>query len=823
METLDESGAPGFAREVIRTAGSPRCPAGKKMARDGPSAFESAPLGAFLAESGRGRGRAGLAGAVLELADADAHRHLPAISSALATLADDSDEFAGLVARVDGKVRGDPDREQLGGALAGLAAGRPGSSVRLARRLIRSGAAYPAAFLVGGAWRDESGECAAIADSLARSKGGEEAAAGIMAMRVARKMHGIADAAAWIEALSAVASRPDGAAAADAMDALADVYPEAREAAGPLIEGLARRHAACRGRLAARIGIPSSPFDDATAARYLAMCAEGEPGPRTMDSIHMAAADLAKRDPGTAIGIIARRVFDMYPDESLRYALQEGGRADPGGMAEAILGKADACRAPARDTALPFIARDIARHADPEEILGPLFAALDREGAACRPALCMIKGVVSHNHDTARDAEQASRTLRRLVRHAKARGIDAERLAKKEHGMDLKCAAVLDRLLHPPPATDAGRALKNLDKFPVLKKAFGPKWVKDKASEESLMPHPLVARLSDLSDETFELCSGMPAGELCTMVLPKAALGVECDNMHSPSGLGCGGDAGLACEPVALEDIVCPTALPPLPPPAPGCGPGAFKSLAFLTYLDAALALLDAAGLRIAEYVKKMKNPDQSWDTVSEIAFVAPFAGSHGVEHEPSAAGSNRLDAAIDLGPQRVRVEVLAPRMWRPLDLLVGGRGVPGGRVPGKIFDKVREQIPPLGTCSDPVVVAVDTGQSESTWCDVANWMLGPRTCGPETGGEARGEAGAAASARDDEVSVHRCDHLTDSISAVACFETDMSACPAAAVKAVIIENPHAAVPLAAEVRDEIVRILRGVLVGGACRGGAYP
>ena len=98
------------------------------------------------------------------------------------------------------------------------------------------------------------------------------------------------------------------------------------------------------------------------------------------------------------------------------------------------------------------------------------------------------------------------------------------------------------------------------------------------------------------------------------------------------------------------------------------------------------------------------------------------------------------------------------------------------------------------------------------TWYDVANCMLGPRTYGPEAGGEVGGEAGAVASSRDDEVSMHRRDRLTDSISAVACFETDMSASPAGAVKSAIIENPHAAVPLATEVRDEIVRILQGDL-----------
>lgn len=780
------NGAAGPAREVIRTTDSSRDLVDKKMAVDGMDAFESASLPDFLAESGRHLDRAGLAGVVRKLANADARRYLPAISSALAGLAEDSGEFAGLVGLVDGRTRGSPAREQFAGALASLAAAKPGLAAGLARRLIQLGAAYPAAFLAGGAWRDDPAGCAAIAVSLARSDSGEAAAAGIVAMRVALKMHGIADASAWIGALSRAASRHGGAVAAEAVDvdadALADIYPAASGEAGPLIEGLIRGHAACRSRLAARIQF-RSPFGDDAARRYLAVCAGGDPDPLNPGGVHVATAELAKRDPGAAIRIVAGRVFEMHPDANLGYALQEIGRVNPGGLVEAVLAEAGACRSPYRDAALDNITMDIARHAaDPEAILDPLFGALDRGGedAAYLPALRMIRAMVTRNRDTARDDVLAMKTLRRLVRHARTRGIDAERLAKKEHDADLKCAAIVDRLLHPLPAVDAGRTLQNLDAFPALKKAFGVEWVRAAATAGGRAPHPLVIALSILRPGKV---GRPPAG---------------------PSGR----------EP-------CPSDVPaPLDGPAPS--PPLFVprreeiALECLAFLDGTLALLEAAGPWVAGYAKKLKNPDQFPDAISEIAIVAAFAGEYRVEPEPSVA-EKRLDAAIEIGPQRVLVEVLGPHMWGPLDLLAGGRGVPRGRVAGKIFDKVKEQIPATGTCNDPVVVAVDSSRSEVEWCDIESYVLGPAVHTAEVDRET-GKKVASASYRDSEKCMHRLDSRTDSISAIICFKPGMSAGPAAAARGVVIENPHAAVPLDPKARDAIAGILRGAPPGGGCR-----
>ena len=744
----------------------------EKMARGGAGAFVHVSLRDFLTESGHRLDRASMMRIVRELAHADARRYLPVVAGALAGLAEDSDEFAGLVCMCGG-ARGGPAPEPLAGALADLGAARPDLAVRLARRLIRAGAAHPAAHLVGGAWRAEPAKCASIAYTLVRSADAQEAAAGIISMRVARVRHGIADVPAWIKSLSNVASRPDGAAAADAMDALVDMYPLARAEAGPMIEYLAGRHASCRSRLATRIGPHSSPFDVDTAKRYLTVCAGGDLDPQYADSIHIALAELAKRDCDAAVRIAAGRVLDGgFPGHSLRYALQEIGRAAPDALIKAILGRAGRAWTDARGPALASITDDIAEHAKPEAILAPLFGELDRDGPAARAALFMIGAMVSRNHRTTRDSALASRTLRHLCRYARAHGIDAERVAKKVQDADLKCASIVDCLLRPPPAVDRARVLENLEHFPAIKRALGPMLAAYAAAvEKGQPPHPLAARLSDLTAETFRRRSDGPPGGRLDL------------DFEMPDG------------PVALEGIVSPTPLPP-PPPAPrGCEPGALRSLEFLAYFDGALALLENAGLKTAGYAKKMKNPDQFWDTIPEIAVVAALAGEHRVELEP-AAGEKRLDAAAWIGPQRVLVEVLSPRASARLNLLEGAHKAAGNRVAGKILGKVERQLPAPDPRGDPIVLAVYPRGPEMAPSDAAGFVLGS------------GDEGEC---------MHRIAPQSDSISAVVCFDLDMSAEPAAALEGSIAENPHAKVPLCSEARGAFAKILRGGIRGAGC------
>lgn len=752
----------------------------EKVDREGLNAFRSASLADFLAESGRRPGTADLVRLANQLADADLRAYLPAVSSALKDIASgDGDydaEFARLILHIAARVGRDPSQGPLRDSLVDIGSDRPDMATSVAKRLVESGCTYQAAFLLGGAWRGAPVECWRIAGPLLRSKDGEEVADGIRSMRVAWRRHGVPDEAALFVTLSYVAMRPDGAAAAEILAALADVYPAARDV-DPLIEYLVRRHASCRAALAARIQHRPCPFDDATSLRYMIMCVEGEPDPQTVNAIHMALVWLAERDPETAIRVVVDHLFNPRCGSStVGYALQEIGRASPGDLTAAILERAASDYTVQRQLSLPSIVNDVAMHADPEEILDPLFAALDSgDDKAARPALHMINAMVTRNHDITRDAGLAARTLRRLVGYAQARGIDAEQATRTGCDDNLKCSSVIDHLLHPPPLVDGAAALRNLKKFPALEKAFDPEWIRGEMAKRDGARHPLVALLSAISIERIEKLHVGPPGETQD----------ECSNrlFH-------------------LRYELAPLVVP--------------------KFLNQALALLDADKECSPGYVKKMKNPDQFRDTISEIALVAPFlAGGYEVELEPPVGGK-RLDAAIHLGPQQVLFEVLSPHTWEPLKLLEGPRKVPQDRIGGKIFDKVKKQLPAPGTCGDPIVVAVDTSRSEATPDDAESYALGPEVQ-EVTIDRRTGETMDCTVARDVEQCMHSRDPRTDSISAVVCFDASLSCGPSASARGKVVPNPHAKVPLEEAALGELGRVIQGIPPGEDHVGGGVP
>lgn len=758
---------PGWDRVVIYTPKSPRDLIDEKIARDGLDVFRGASLADFLAASGHRLDREGLAAIARHLADAGAPRYLPAISSALKDLADDSGEFAALVADTTGRMSGDLAEAPLADALADVGSARPEVAVRLARRLIKTDRARHAAFLVGGAARELPEECGSIADTLVRSEREEEAAAGILSLRIAWKRYGIADAGAAIEALAPVTSRPDmdGGAAAEAMDALVDLHPSAAGKAGPLIEEMARRHVRCRSRLAARIEGPSSPFDDATAMRYMIICAEGDPGPQAPDAASMDLAWLAKRCPDAAVRIAAGRIFDpRRPGAVAGHALREIGRARPEGLAAAVLYKAAANRSLATDELLRFVACRIAECTDQEAVLRPLLDALHPGSSAARPAL-MIRAIVGGGRC---GCDLALAVLSHLYTYAQSLGIDVGPAVKKEGDARLKCAAATGLLLNPPPPIDAERAMQSLRLFPALARAIGRDWPR-KAAGKAGAPHPLLAWLSwHPHEEIGALIAAPPRESSCGRSRREARL---------------------------------------------RSGQGPAKHLACL---DRSLALLEYAGRPTAGYAKKMKNADQFQDTISEIVLAAAFAGACEFEIDPPVR-KKVLDLAITLGGQRIFFEVISPHLWRPLALGVGPRKMRGKRIADKIVDKATGQLPPPGTFQSPIVVAVDTGRAAFECEDIASWMLGSPARAGAACRAADGKAAAGGPAGDAGKRMRGRDARTDTISAVLGFEQDMSADPIGAPRGEVIPNPHAASPLAEAALGKIEAVLRGAPPGRKC------
>lgn len=227
-----------------------------------------------------------------------------------------------------------------------------------------------------------------------------------------------------------------------------------------------------------------------------------------------------------------------------------------------------------------------------------------------------------------------------------------------------------------------------------------------------------------------------------------------------------------------------------------------------LAALNAQLEELEKSTKRAAGYVKHMKNPEQFFDTVSEIDFVAPFAARHAVSIEPEVCGK-RLDALIKIGAQAAYVEVFRPRMWENLELLEGMRGIPMDRAGDKIFGKLKNQLSAAEGFGHAIIVAIDISESEIRPEQIDDYVLGPLFFAHsiDTG---QGRAAGGGTGRDEGNSMHCRDGGTDIISAVVCFRSFTTADGRHGIAGTIRPNPHARVTLSRSTLREIEDVLDG-------------
>ena len=109
---------------------------------------------------------------------------------------------------------------------------------------------------------------------------------------------------------------------------------------------------------------------------------------------------------------------------------------------------------------------------------------------------------------------------------------------------------------------------------------------------------------------------------------------------------------------------------------------------------------------------------------ISEIDFVVPFLNQYKVEPEPRV-NSKLPDARIEIGTQSVHVKVISPEIFKPLSKLRGAMSGPN-RIKDKIYDKFKHQLEECSSLDQPVILAIDMGNSELNYGFVESYLLGP-------------------------------------------------------------------------------------------------
>ena len=751
----------GAAPEPAPTGGTPLSTIKDMYEREGWDCFKSRSLADALEEAGHKVDRDGLLSLVRQIMDADAFMYMGALASGLRELARDDNEYARLVSDIASKVGGDLAQGPFTGALVRIGSSRPSTAVRIARRLVKSGDVDSASLLAGGAWLGAPKEAAAVTDELLSSPGDREIAAGIRCLRVCHGEHGILAAGSVLDRVENALERGGESTAGEAMEALLDMYDEKSGRARLMVEDAAKRHTRCRARLAHCIR-RGGTFDDETSLRHLAVCARDWSNRATVVETHYALAKLAETRPTEVATIVEECIASgHYNTEYTGHVLQAIGKKRPGVMIKALLGVARHKRAWNLPFLLPEMIRDVSEHADRESVFKELFDSLGKDPAADNACLIMLNSMVTENHDVRHDDKLASYALERLRKRASAQGIDVGLVTRGKDDKNLMCSALIDAMQHRPASVDHCSVLDALESLPTIKRLFTRDWF-EKMLKAGGGAHPLVRLLAQVPSKKTAEPAAPPAGE------------TEKDRLN--------GEFRAWYESYPASRL------------------GA---------LDAQLAELEKSGQGAAGYVKHMKNPEQFLDTVSEIDFVAPFVAGHAVTIEPKVGGK-KLDALIEIGQQAVYVEVFRPRVWKPLELLEGMRGIPMDRAAGKIFEKLKKQLASAKGLGDAIIVAIDISGSEIRPDQIDDYVLGPLffkfSLGPE-----HERMDGSTMGRDEECSMHRRDGETDIISAVVCFRPAETAGGGYGVVGTIRPNPHAKVTLTRSALHEI----EGVLSGG--------
>lgn len=721
--------------------------------------FKTRSLAAVLEEAGCGVDRNGLLSLVRRIMDTDMFMCIGAVASGLRDLARDDDEYAGLVRDVTSRMRGDMTQGPLIDALVRIGSLHPGMAVRIARRLVRSGDADCASLLVGGARLGAPKEAAAMTDELLASPDGKTVAAGIRCLRIGFNEHGTPDAGYVLDKAAEALGRGGEDAAGEAMEALVDAYDGKGGRAASMIEDAAKRYARCRAVLAKRIRL-QCPFDDKTSLRYLAACAKDWTSREVIRETHYALGNLVEACPDKVVDIVAEcMACGRYHAEYTGHVLQKVGEKRPVEMVKVLIDVARRRQHIELEMFLPNAIRDVSERADRKLVFKTLLDSLGKEPDADGACFRMLNAMVTEIHDVTHDDKLSLYALERLKKRALALDIDADRVASGEKDASLMCSALIYAMQHRPPSVDYRAAIGNVDLFPTIKRLFTRDWF-GKMEGAGGGAHPLVALLAQIPGKRAGEAGQPPAGER-------------------------GGDRFNREFRLWYESY-------------PGL---------LLRVLDAQLERLEKSGHGVAGYVRHMKNAEQFYDTTSEISFVASFAARHAVTIEPEA-GAKKLDALIEIGSQSVYVEVFRPRMWRPLELLEGTRGIPTDRAGKKVFDKLKNQLAAVEGLDHAIVVAIDVSESEIRPDQIDDYVLGPLffkfSLGP--GQEGAGDA----LGRDEEFSMHCRDSKTDIISAVVCFKSTISTDGEHGIAGTIRTNPHAKVTLNRSTLREIERVLSG-------------
>ena len=700
-----------------------------------------------------------------KLVEKDIFGLLYAITSLLKETASNTTEYASLLKMIYEKIKNDMVQGPFINAMIQIGKNDSKVGINLAQKLINSGNnSIFTSCLLGGSSKTDLESCLNIIDALLHTKEIPKQIVAIQTLRVINKVSIKYDTQKILLTLDDLIKINDPTINQECLEGFLDVYDVDRENIEPKIIRLVESSTECKYSIAVRIK-KESPFTDEISLKFLEICSK-DANLNVKQRVCYALVCFVKKYPEQVLEILAHYVIrDEYGSESIGYVLDELGKVNVTKSIQIMLSWISSDRNNNLSRHVPHMAAVLACNKKCEDCLESIFRLICTDEKHRDIGLDCLLEIVSKIYTHRLESKSTQIICKFLISFTKKQGIDTTPLIKIENNSALLSADMIHMLKYYSKDLDYDTIFQNLVKFPHIRGIFSKAWFEQKHKQNN-RTHPILKMLEQKLPDHLRCLELTKSIENPTNGRDLFNNTIERTNLMSTSK--------------------------------------------FLSKLNLQLDAFDKQKLPLKDYTRNLKNEQQFDSTMSEIDFVYPFISKYKVKLEPKINSKKldaenhyiRLDVEIEIESQILYVEIISPDTYKPLNKLIGARGIPN-RIKEKIYDKFNHQLKELLSSDQPVIIAIDISRSEVDYDFVKDYLFGTMEFTLHIDNNTQKDSEISLQ-RNESESMHNRDNETDIITAIICYKSKLCDDLKYRTEGRIFENLHAKTTLNPSVKKAI-------------------
>lgn len=696
-----------------------------------------------------------------DLIDRDIFGFLYAISKLLEETASNDNDFVDIIQKAGNKIRNDLAQGPFVNALISIGEKDLNLGLGLVVKLLekdKTSSEY-GALILGGVGKKNPIDTMQKIKEFSRTDDPNKILCSVKALRVMLRDSLMNYQEKAFEILEKALQNSDLAVKGECLEAFLDFYENEPDTCKKHLFNLVKEHSNFRYSIAHRFWI--KPISDSkTRLELLKICSEDDNASvrqRTLYALTKLVSDYPEEIMNIVMSLVIKNGYH-YGD--VDYLLEELGKVNFDKAMNVVRTWLEKKVPYVLSLSIPTIVKALLSKNKKDIVLPYLEAWSKIDEKHLEYSLNILLQIISGDYEKKPDGEFIENAHSFLVTIAQTKHIDLQSIYKTEPNKVMQCAEIIHKIKYYSNMLNYQIIQENLKQFPHISNLLSSNWLKQMQTENN-KTHPL---LKVLSRELPEMSKVNETVESLLKAKDERDKFNQWFKLHSLLG-----------------------------------------DLLFLNNIETKIKKLLDKGFNVNNYAKNLKNEQQVDATLSEIEFITPFVDNFTVQLEPKI-DTKQLDAKIEIEGQILYVEIISPRMFKPLELLEGVRGIPN-RVKGKIYDEFKNQLIGLASLNQPIVVAVDVGKSEVNYEFVEDYLFGTLTFTMEFD-KKTGTVVNSYSKRKEEESMHNQKPEMDLISAVICYKTRLYDNFTYRMEGKIINNPHAKVPLSRAVAKRIEEVL---------------